>query len=264
MTARLHRTPLRVAAGLLATLVSASACHLNLSLDAEAKDTWTRDYPLAAGGTLEIRNTSGRIEVEAADVEGISLVAERVVKAGTDEAAQQALAALEISETVSADRVIVDSARSTGGISINLSREVNYKIRVPRTANVELRGTNGEVDVTGVEGRFEAQVTNGRVQARGLGGDTVVIATNGAVSLAMARLGRDGVTVETVNGAITVTLPSGAAADLTARVTNGVIQHDGLDLKVIEESRRRLDASIGGGGPQSRLETTNGRIRVQR
>jgi hypothetical protein len=106
MTARLHRTPLRVAAGLLATLVSASACHLNLSLDAEAKDTWTRDYPLAAGGTLEIRNTSGRIEVEAADVEGISLVAERVVKAGTDEAAQQALAALEISETVSADRVI--------------------------------------------------------------------------------------------------------------------------------------------------------------
>lgn len=264
MTARLPRTPLHVAVGLLVTLVSATACHLNLSLDAEARNTWTRDYPLAAGGTLEIRNTSGRIDVEAADVEGISIVAERVVKAGTDEAAQQALAAFEIIETVSADRVIVDGTRSTGGISINLSRQVNYKVRLPRSANVELSGTNGEVDVTGVEGRFEAQVTNGRVEARGLGGDTVVTSTNGAVHLTMAKLGRGGVTCESVNGAITVTLPSGAGADLTVRVTNGSIQHDGLDLTVIEDSRRRLDGSIGAGGPKVRLETTNGRIRVQR
>lgn len=259
-------TPRLVAARALLVAVavaSAAACGLHMSLDAEARNEWTREYTLATDGTLEIRNPNGRTEIVAGDVDAVTVQAERVVNAANQEAADTALASFEIAETVSPDRVVLDSTQSGGGMSINLSRKVNYRVTLPRRANVKLTGSNGEVEVDGVEGRVEISVSNGRVTARGLGGPASVRATNGAVSVAMARLSADGVECETTNGMITLMLPRDAGADLSARVTNGGISHEGLDVQVLEESRRRLDARIGGGGPDVRLQTTNGAIRIR-
>jgi DUF4097 and DUF4098 domain-containing protein YvlB len=261
-TRRLRRLAVPIAA-LTLSVLTASACNLELSLQAEAKDQWKRDYPLTAGGTLEIRNTNGRIHLEAVDGDTVSIVADRVVKAATDEAAKQALADFEIRETVSADRIALDST-PPAGITINMSRRVDFTVRLPRTAAVTLRGTNGDIEANGVGGRFEVHVTNGRVVATGLTGAASVDSTNGMVTLEVAQLGPDGIRCETTNGAITVRLPAGAGANLSARVANGRISHEGLDVKIIEESRRRLDGTIGAGGPDIRLQTTNGAIRVAR
>jgi DUF4097 and DUF4098 domain-containing protein YvlB len=201
--------------------------------------------------------------VETGDGDAVTIVAERIVKAATDEAAQEALDAFEIEETVSSDSIKLDSTNKSQGISFNMNRTVNYTIHLPRSANLVVRSTNGNVDVTGVGGQFDVRTTNGRVLARDLEGSAKVTATNGTVSLSMASLGRDGVNCQTTNGTITITLPTDAAADLSARVSNGAISYEGLDLRVSEESRRRLDGTIGGGGPEVRLQTTNGRIRVQ-
>jgi hypothetical protein len=43
---------------------------------------------------------------------------------------------------------------------------------------------------------------------------------------------------------------------------NGVVDTDNLDVAASESSRRRLDATVGGGGPEIRLETTNGEVRI--
>jgi hypothetical protein len=70
------------------------------------------------------------------------------------------------------------------------------------------------------------------------------------------------VTAETTNGTVTLTLPRGANATVTARVTNGAISHENLDLQIVESSRRRLDGRLGTGGPAIRVETTNGAVRL--
>jgi hypothetical protein len=46
-------------------------------------------------------------------------------------------------------------------------------------------------------------------------------------------------------------------------VTNGTISTTDLSVTTAEQSRRRLEGTIGGGGPQVRLSTTNGEIRVR-
>ena len=46
-------------------------------------------------------------------------------------------------------------------------------------------------------------------------------------------------------------------------VTNGEIETGGLEFTVVKHTRRHLEATVGGGGPQVRVETTNGSVSVR-
>lgn len=251
--------PLSVAL-LAPALALAAGCHLQISTDVEATDTWTRTYPITASGTLAIANTNGRITIEAADTDTIDITAERLVKAGTEDAANEQLALIDMREEVSPDRVSLDS--STRGISLNVSRRINYTVRVPRGVSVTLRSTNADINATGLEGAFHAASTNGRITGTGLRGGVDVSTTNGVITLTLAALADSGVAAETTNGAVTLTLPRSSSATLSSRVTNGTITHENLDIQMSESSRRRLDGRLGAGGPPIRLETTNGAVKL--
>jgi hypothetical protein len=45
-------------------------------------------------------------------------------------------------------------------------------------------------------------------------------------------------------------------------VLHGEIQTENLPIQKTDESRQRLNATIGGGGPEIRLEATNGEVKV--
>lgn len=202
------------------------------------------------------------MRIETTDGNAVEVTAERIVKAATDEAAKQAMAGFEITETVTADRILLDSTNRPG-VTINLQRQVHYTIRLPRWANVTIKETNGDIEVAGLTGTFRAEATNGRIEASALENSATVETTNGDVSLGFAKLGSAGVTCETTNGRIRVTIPRDAQARLSARVTNGVIHTDNLTVAASEQSRRRLEGTVGGGdGPSIRLSTTNGEISV--
>ena len=243
-------------------LVSVSACGLSFSHQAEARDEITRSYPIAAGGTFEVRNTNGTINIEPAEGDTIEVVAERVARAATDEQAEAALAEIEFKETVSDDHVVLDSSRRGLDLRVNLSYQVNYTVRLPEWVNVTLVTTNGAVDVTGISGEVKIEATNGRIRATGLRNGAVVDATNGGVTLDFAEVGDQGIHCETTNGAITLNVPRDVNADLSARVTNGSIDANDLELTTSEDSRRRLEGSLGDGGPSIELRTRNGRIRI--
>jgi DUF4097 and DUF4098 domain-containing protein YvlB len=113
-----------------------------------------------------------------------------------------------------------------------------------------------------MSGEMRLDTTNGAVKAVGISGVTRASTTNGGVSLDFDSVPEGGVTAETTNGAVVVTIPRDAKARINARVSNGGIAADGLSLSVSEQSRRRLDATVNGGGPELRLETTNGGVRI--
>src|SRR4051794_22942629 len=99
-------------AALTLALSAITACTLPLS--AEAHDEWKRSYPLTPGGTVEIRNTNGKITVEAVDGTTVDVVATRSARAGSQEDANNALKRIEIIETVAADRIRLDSSHGMG------------------------------------------------------------------------------------------------------------------------------------------------------
>lgn len=255
-------TPRTLALGMVfAALTSLAGCNLQLSTDVEAKDEWSRTYSLMEGGSLSIKNGNGRIEVVGGDGAFVKVTAERIVKAGTEAAAKEQLALLEMNESVTKDKVSIDS--STRGLTINVSRRVNYKVTMPIGATLSLVSTNGDIVVTGVGGAFSAEASNGRITATGLKGSAKVATTNGLISLTFDRVAEGGISAETTNGTINLSIPKASNAELTARVSNGAISNEGLDIQVSEQSRRRLDGKLGSGGPSIRLETTNGAITVK-
>lgn len=254
----------RLVAGLLTltAAVSLSACNLQISNQAEARSEWKKSYTLAKGGALEIHNTNGLIEVSAGDGDQIQVTAERLAKAGTDEAARDAADKIEIRETVSADTIVLDAKIAITGM-FSGERQVKFRIRAPRGTTLRLSNTNGAIEITDMAGELRLDTTNGAIKAVGITGVTHAETTNGAVSLDFASVPAGGISAETTNGGVIVTIPRDAKARISARVSNGGIDASGLDLAVTEQSRRRLDATLNGGGAEVRLETTNGGIRVR-
>lgn len=260
---------LRVAA-LIAALVGSTACDISVGngglsiglVAGRATDTWTRTYQLAPGGRVEIVNVNGRIKVEASDGSAVDVQAVRTAKAGSDEAAKELLNKVEMHEEVRPDRIRIET-RTPNGLMGTSSTEVEYTLRVPRTASLNLESVNGGATVNGVRGGLEVASTNGEITGQALSGRVEASTTNGRVHLQLDAVGQDPVRAQTVNGRIEIEIPANARADVTARCVNGSIQVSGLELKDVgERTRRNVDARLNGGGARIEAETTNGSIRL--
>jgi DUF4097 and DUF4098 domain-containing protein YvlB len=245
----------------LAAAAALTGCVGNFALNGRASDEWTRTYQLEAGGEVRIGNTNGRIEVEGVDGNTVEIRAERIAKATTDEAAKELLPRIKIEEDAKADRVDVHTER-IGGVMIGASIEVRYHVRAPRAAAVHVTNTNGVITLTGLSGSVEAHTTNGGVRATDLSGAVEADTTNGGVSVDFVSVAKD-IRLSTTNGGVTVGLPESAKADIVATCTNGGISVSGVKMEVSEQSRRRLEGKMNGGGARVELHTTNGGVRIR-
>lgn len=257
------RPGLFVAAVLVGTLTSAG-CHgpVGGDLTGIAQDEWTRSYTLSPGGTVEITNRNGHVEVEGAEGTTVEVSAERIAKALTDAGARELLPRIVIDEESSPDRVSLVT-EGIEGMLIGAAYEVRYRVKVPRDASLRIRVTNGNLDVQGINGAVTLTSTNGSLSAEGLGGGVEARSVNGKVSVGLTAVGDDPVDVRSTNGGIELTLPAGASATLMANVTNGNVDVSGVSLEEIgEQSRRRVRGRLNGGGTPVELTTVNGNVRV--
>ena len=249
---------------LLPVVVLVAGCDVHVgNLSARATDEWTHTYPLKPGGEIQIENTNGKIEVEGTDAATVEVRAERIAKGATDAAARELLPRIVIKEDATPDRVAVRTERM-GGIMIGASFEVRYHVRAPRNAVVNVSNTNGQVTLTGLNGKVIAHTTNGQVRGDTLTGAVEARTTNGGVNMDLSSIGNEPVRLHTTNGGVTLTLPDSAKADISASVTNGGISvGDFQNLDVGEKTRRRFEAKLNGGGAAIELETTNGGVRIR-
>jgi hypothetical protein len=250
------------AAVIVAAAAGLSACDVMVNTmhgggREQAERTWTRSYTLDAGGAA----VNGGIKVEAAEGSTLDVTAVITARGATPEDAKKTLDKVEMAEEASAKAVRVQAKypRELGRHGI----EVAYTIRAPKFARLSLETVNGRVQVNGAFAGVKAEATNGSVHGEGLGNSVVASTTNGEITLKMASLGGDGVSLETTNGSIDLKLPGDARGTLSARCVNGGIKVTDLPFeKSGEGSRRKLDGTINGGGAAVRLETVNGSIRV--
>ena len=237
---------------------------LHFDIGAQAKDEWTRSYKLAAGGRLEIINVNGKITAEASNGDSVEIRAERTVKAATEESARDILSKIEMREEVGDGRLRIEvrppRMRSSG-------QEVRWTIKVPKGVAVDFRTVNGGVNLTGLQGDVRARATNGGIKANSLVSSNVdASVTNGGVEIELLNAPSSGsIELESVNGGVALRLPLESKADVTARCVNGGISVDNLPLEIIgEQTRRKIEGKLNGGGARVNLETTNGGVRISR
>ena len=252
---------LTLAMATLAAAVSLAACNLQFSTGIEAKAAWSRSYKVTDAVTLEIREPNGRITVEATDGNEIQVSATRVARGATEEAAKAAAEKIEIRDSVSPDRVQIDSTAGQQA-SNDHQRHVDYDVKVPRSISLKITATNSAIEVKSVTGLVKVDAVNSDINLAGVERGADVTTVNGRVVVNLANVGADGVRIKSTNGAIEVGVPSSGKATFAARVTNGAVEVENLQIQTTEKDHRRLEGTIGGGGPDIRLETMNGLIKI--
>lgn len=133
-----------------------------------------------------------------------------------------------------------------------------------RFARADVGTTNGSVTVEGGSGEIEASTTNGHVRIRDFDGRVEARTTNGNIDLENLTF-KGGLKAGSTNGSIAVAIANAGSldADLRAHTTNGHITVDfPVTLENLTQSKRRVEARIGQGGPLIELGTTNGSIRI--
>ncbi len=249
----------------LLTLFAASFVAVALARandDYDFKEPFTETHPLAADGQISLENVNGSVDIRTWDKNEIRIEGEKSAK--TEE--ELKLIALTIDATPGEVIIKAKLPKRPGGWwgRDNIRAAVKFVVTVPATAHLRKIDTvNSHVTITGVRGTVTANTVNGGITAQGLGADTRLHTVNGTIRAEFARLARDQeISVGTVNGSTTVSLPKSAAFDLRASTVNGSVSC-AFPIKLEGKSRRsHLSGTVGDGGATLKASTVNGSIRV--
>jgi DUF4097 and DUF4098 domain-containing protein YvlB len=156
----------------------------------------------------------------------------------------------------------------------------DFTIRVPRDAALRLCTINGDdVIVSGTEGDFDVTNVNGLIDMRGVGGSGRAHTVNGPVSVTFTANPKQPSSFKTVNGNVDVQFPDGLSADFAMKTMNGGLFTD-FDVqplvnqgvpagerrngKFVYRVNEFTRVRVASGGPEFRFETLNGNVRVRR
>ena len=224
---------------------------------------------LKAGETLEVINRNGEIEATAASGDAVRVEGTR---RGSGDDSDLFIEVVEFSDGVTICAVHArDKAPgrchrggvSSESISWHGSRaKVNFDVQVPRGVRFNALTTNGNVLGRNLASVVEAATTNGNVEVSTSEWASATT-TNGGIRVSMGSAKWNGeLQVKSTNGSVDVTLPASAEFKLDAATTNGGIHTDFPITVQGSFNSKELSGTVGGGGRELKVATTNGTIKL--
>jgi len=219
-----------------------------------------KEFPLGAMGRITVDGrANGGISVKGWSRATMLVRAQIQSQAETDEDARALSGQVRID--VAGGNIRADGPRTEG----RLSWSVSYEIFVPHRTDLNLTTVNGGVSVVDITGTTEFRAVNGGVTLKRLAGAVRGRTTNGGLSIELAGNRWDGeeLDVQTVNGGVTMNVPSNYSARLETATTNGNITVD-FPVTLHGKIDRNLAVDLGMGGPKIRATTTNGGVTIKK
>ncbi|MEP7327205.1 MAG: DUF4097 family beta strand repeat-containing protein [Gemmatimonadota bacterium] len=141
---------------------------------------------------------------------------------------------------------------------------VNFTVAVPAGVHLVANTVNGDIRAASLRSNVEAATVNGSIRIA-TSGRAEATTVNGSIDASMGKADwTDDVSFSTVNGGITLELPSEVNAELKASTVNGDIS---TDFPVTVQGRfgpRSIRGTLGRGGHELELETVNGSIALRK
>ncbi len=233
----------------------------NALLDDEI-ERFSKTYKLRSNGIVEVGNINGSISIEAWDRDEVELVYEKRSRR------RERLQDIEVTINATQDKISAETkfGKNKKRQSWNDNLRVNYYLKVPRNARLdEISSVNGAVTLVGNDNYAEISVVNGAVRATGIRGNVDLSSVNGSINAEIQRLNWDAkVSLETVNGAIALAIPSNSGATIEANTLNGGISNDfGLKVEKKRVVGKKLSGRIGNGAASVKASSVNGAIRIR-
>jgi hypothetical protein len=129
--------------------------------------------------------------------------------------------------------------------------------------SLDVGSRNGSVEVENVENDVNVENQFETVQLNNIKGSVTVTNRNGSVDIRYDEPPRRNIQVNSQFADVSLVMPASSAFSIDARTRYADIETDFSQLNAREERERRtLTGQVGTGGPEIRIDTRNGNIRV--
>jgi hypothetical protein len=227
----------------------------------ELSETFHQTCPLTETGRVSLDNVNGTVHITAWDRPEVQVDAVKRAKTA------DYLAQISIDIQTEPDSVRIRTRLPESRRGNNESGQVEYRVMVPRQARLDkINSVNGAVKLEGIGGATKASTVNGSLSAQQVSGVGSFSSVNGSVDVVCSALDAEkGLSLETVNGSVALTLPEDAQADIRADTLNGSIHNDfDLAAKKHFPVGSSLEGQLGKGGPTVKLHSVNGALRIKK
>jgi hypothetical protein len=276
-------------------LIASAHAQRSSRYDVVDESAVTRTLSFAAGGgrSLDVRNISGFIHVEGTNEASVQMSIRKVIRADTRDDLAEAQRDVRLDFRDGAPRVeaVVTDRRghvcgepwNYGGHERDRVRyevRFDFTIRVPRDVRLGLCTINGgDVIVNGTQGDFDVSNVNGLIDMRQVAGSGRAHTVNGPVSVTFTANPKQATSFKTVNGNVDVSFLDGLSADFSMKTFHGALftDFDVLPLpgtvsaagerrngRFVYHANEFTRVRVGSGGPHITFETLNGNVRARR
>lgn len=215
-----------------------------------------RTYSMPANGHVIVQNLYGDVSITAWD---------------RDEVLVEAIKRSADPKRLDDAQIVVEP--SSGGLSIRTRysgadvghlASVEYRITVPRAVSLDqIKLINGGLSISGVAGSVTASAVNGSIKAEKLGGHADLSTVNGRLSADFNHISAaNAISLSSVNGPITLSIPSGAGATLNARNQSGGIESE-FGQATRGDGGQELHTRVNLGGADIQVHNVNGGISIR-
>ena len=285
---------------LILITISVNGCGLNGYLGAHEKFERTVELSetLSSGLKVASETSNGSITVTGTENEICHIVATITARSFSVEEAQ-----------VLAEQTQIRLDRKPEGLQTvivrpemkqNESVSVSFEIKVPRQTALELKTSNGKIQISQIDQAIGATTSNGKIEITSVAGDIAAHTSNGGISIRQATAelldlhtsngsikcediygnmtastsngsvniqyaidanSATHIRITTSNGGIDLVTPENYSATVDAATSNGKI-HAGIPITVQGKIGKQLNGVIGSGEGQLYLRTSNSSITI--
>lgn len=239
-------------------------------------DEWNQSYTTSGATELHIDTTDGNVHIRGGDVHQIRAHVTTIgwkIRPGE----------VRVEDKQTGNRVRIDIHIPRSFFSLG-HQSVNVDIEAPRDTSTEVHTTDGQIRAEGLhgetrltsgDGSIETDILEGALDAETGDGQMKI---RGRFDLLNLRTGDGGIEarigpgskmtgpwrIKSGDGAVTIRVPDGFAADLEAHSGDGRISVDIPFTTSREPKGNSIEGKINGGGPELNVRTGDGAIRLER
>jgi hypothetical protein len=217
--------------------------------------------PMDPGGTLRLKNFSGRVTIMASERPEVVIEAVR-------RAPRSRLDRIKLDIHTSGSNVVVVDANARDHswwefVEGNNVVNTDFDIKVPRRTRLDLSVFSSPVSVSGVEGSHRLHGFSSPLVLNDVAGSVQAHTFSGSVIIREKSWEpRGSIDVDTFSGGIELHVPELARGTVTFHSFSGHLNSE-MPLTIHSSNRRAMKAELGGGGDSTfRFKTFSGNVTI--
>ena len=155
-----------------------------LALNAKITRLVEKDFTVQSGGTLKVQTSGGDINVVTGTDGEVKVVAKETIKADSEAHADEVLRDLVLTIEQQGNNVTATAKYNKSGLNWGATPvTVGFTVIVPRSYNVDLNTSGGDIEVASLNGKAKLRTSGGDIKLQRIDGEVDGSTSGGDVKL---------------------------------------------------------------------------------